>query len=266
MRMRRIILSSVACLAVPYFSTLSHKRRDFGGGGILLNINCAFWFYPQLLRETFLNLRRIQRETIINESAHYSCQILMELEFSPLSFEKHQNIKVQENPSSGSRNVPCGRTGRQTWRTFFAILRTRLKVSWNLKKKKKKKSGGREDWTDLALDRDKSRALVNMVMNFRAPQSEGNFLTGWGTHPVRRTLRHDVISLVSWPVTDYGCTQMYTYHLTTRTEYHFVSLFSVKCGFTVRHHNTPLQHITSGTRTTHFRLKTSTVDFTNECV
>jgi hypothetical protein len=28
-RMRHIMLPSVACLTVPYFSTLSHNRRDF---------------------------------------------------------------------------------------------------------------------------------------------------------------------------------------------------------------------------------------------
>ena len=31
--MRRIILSCVACPAVPYFCTLPHKRYDFSGGG-----------------------------------------------------------------------------------------------------------------------------------------------------------------------------------------------------------------------------------------
>ena len=32
-RMRRIILSSVACPALQYFPTLSHKWQDLGGGG-----------------------------------------------------------------------------------------------------------------------------------------------------------------------------------------------------------------------------------------
>ena len=40
MRMCRIIFSSVACRVEQYFSTLSYKRHDLGGG--ILNVKCVF--------------------------------------------------------------------------------------------------------------------------------------------------------------------------------------------------------------------------------
>jgi hypothetical protein len=51
-RMRRI-LSFLASLALPYFSTLSHKRRD--SGKKLLNIKCVFfYFHYNLVPKHFL--------------------------------------------------------------------------------------------------------------------------------------------------------------------------------------------------------------------
>jgi hypothetical protein len=44
------------------------------------------------------------------QSARYSCQILKKCEFSRHILEKYSNIKPHENPSSGSRTVPCGQT------------------------------------------------------------------------------------------------------------------------------------------------------------
>ena len=36
----------------------------------------------------------------------------MKFEFSRRIFEKYTNIKIHENPSNGSRVVPCGQTDR----------------------------------------------------------------------------------------------------------------------------------------------------------
>jgi len=57
------ILSSVACLAVQYFPTLSHKRHDFRGKKIIEH-KIVFWFSLQFLSKTFLILRRNERDTI----------------------------------------------------------------------------------------------------------------------------------------------------------------------------------------------------------
>jgi hypothetical protein len=51
------------------------------------------------------------------QSTLFSCPILIKFEFSPQIFEKLSNIKFHENPSSGSRVLPCGRTVGQTWRS-----------------------------------------------------------------------------------------------------------------------------------------------------
>ena len=63
MRMRHIVLVPVACLALPYFTRLSHTGNDFRGGGVTDPKMCFDFLYN--LTEIFLILRRI-RDTVTN--------------------------------------------------------------------------------------------------------------------------------------------------------------------------------------------------------
>jgi len=63
------IFSSVACPALQYYTTLPHIRHDFQNIYIyiyILNIKCVFVLPLQLLSETFLILRRSERDMIKN--------------------------------------------------------------------------------------------------------------------------------------------------------------------------------------------------------
>jgi hypothetical protein len=71
----RSVMSYVASLAVPYVSTLSHKRHDFREKIIEYNKMCVL-VSVQLLLDTFLIVRRIQLDIFINVH-RFSCKVLV---------------------------------------------------------------------------------------------------------------------------------------------------------------------------------------------
>ena len=118
-RVRRVILSSVACLTVPCFCILSQKK-DTIFRKTLLNIKFMFWLSLCLLSAAFLVLR-IRRDIFVKVLMSI-CKVpviivrLLQLEFPRQIFEKYSGIKFHENPSSGTSVVPCGRTeDGETW-------------------------------------------------------------------------------------------------------------------------------------------------------
>ena len=88
----------------------------------LLNMKRVFWFSLQILSETFLRLRRVQRNIVINVQHLHEKYLFLWTDckecrlFLP-DFRKEFNMKFHENSSTGRRVIPCGRTEERTWRS-----------------------------------------------------------------------------------------------------------------------------------------------------
>jgi hypothetical protein len=103
-----VMLSSVACPAPQYFSTLSHKRNDFrGGGGEVIEHEMCILTFSTILSETFLILRRIKRDVTINvyrssrKVPVFTLRLKINLNYLDV-FSRITLMKLHENPPNGS--------------------------------------------------------------------------------------------------------------------------------------------------------------------
>ena len=108
------LFSSVASLAVPHNSTLSHKRCDFRKK-VAEHKMCVLIFCTTFVRNISHSKKNWARYdqnciSVFIYSTGYYCSNLMDLEFSRQIFEKYPNMKFHENPSIEKRVVACGQT------------------------------------------------------------------------------------------------------------------------------------------------------------
>ena len=109
--LRRIILSSVACLALPYFLNELINGSIFRKN--LLKINMCFDFIYKLVWK-FSQYKKNSAKYYHNFTSlfiwciRYFSQILIKLEMPWQIFEKFSNISFHEYLSSLSRIDPCG--------------------------------------------------------------------------------------------------------------------------------------------------------------
>jgi hypothetical protein len=123
-RVCRITLSSVASLAPLYFSTLFHKRHNFrkkvsGHKMCVLTFSTTFtWNISHSEKNSTTSYHKCT--SVFTYSTRNSRQILIKIEFYKHISKSSSNIKFHQNPSSGSRVVPCGRTDTKKLNSRFS--------------------------------------------------------------------------------------------------------------------------------------------------
>jgi hypothetical protein len=136
-----VLFSSVACPALPYFPTLSHKRHDFWKK-VTEHKMCVLIFFTTL-SETFLTLRRIQRDTkkVHRFSVCRDSSVGIATAYGPdgpgdrIPVESRFSAPVQTGPKAhpasctmGTGSFPGVRCGRGVTLTPHPLLVPRSKI------------------------------------------------------------------------------------------------------------------------------------------
>ena len=122
-----IIFSQLACLALQYISTFSHKQYDYRVCVCVIDHKmCVLIFFT-----TFVwNISHSEKNWVIydKKNAFWSSRkvpvirlILMKLESPAQIFKKYSNIKFYKNSSSRTRVVLCRQTDRWTDTTKLIV-------------------------------------------------------------------------------------------------------------------------------------------------
>ena len=117
--------SAVACPILQYPCYLINDTT-FGGGGDYWTWMCFDFLYKFCLKHFsfYEELSKIRSQMHTGWSSCTGSVILVRFKKNEISWqisEKYSNIKFHENPPSGSRVVPCGRTDRQTDMTKLIV-------------------------------------------------------------------------------------------------------------------------------------------------
>ena len=106
--LQTVTFSCVASLALPYFFTLSLKWYHFRN---IKYVSRLYWQSSSEKRVFFRTFHRGTVKTYIRLHIRYPLSLshLNQSWIFTKDFEKSWNIKFHENPSSGSRVVPCGK-------------------------------------------------------------------------------------------------------------------------------------------------------------
>ena len=117
------ILSSVACPALQYFSTLSHKRHDFRQKvtehKMWVLVLCTTFVWNISYSEK--NLAECDHKCVsvccMYSAGCYSCQVVMQLGFSRQIFKKIRKYKISWESVQWERSCSMWTAGRTDGRT-----------------------------------------------------------------------------------------------------------------------------------------------------